>query len=579
MTPFPAPPPPSGTAVPIFCSLIPREVLQVAGLSPVEVRPPEEPDRRGLHACALCDNICSWVKHLIGRLATSEASVVVVPTGCDAMTKLHDALAAGGLRSRLFRLDVPRGSEAGAVAYLAEQYVRLLAALGVTETDCAKGTSAPAGATAGGDRPLAGPRDARTVPRIGLAGSVYPEALFCDALRGAGAQVQVLRRCGMPLPSAPPAPQGEGTDVKAFCTRLAAHYLRSAVCPRMTGSAFEEYLAGEVAARGLAALVLPVLKFCDGYHLAIDRLAARLPDGFPLLLVEGDLTAGFGEQTVTRLEAFVESLAPGNAGRSRPPHEPRLAAGVDVGSTQVKAVLIDGEGRIACTFVRPTTGLMTDASADAVAQLLQRAGVTRTAVAALGVTGYGRKGVVSDAVATEISCHALGVGSRLREPATVVDVGGQDSKVIVVDGHARVLRFTMNDKCAAGTGRFIDGMVRGLGLDFHHFSTLSLEARAEVPVTSMCSVFAESEVISLSARGEPLAGIARGINASIARRVAAMVRRVDGRPPFVLTGGVSQNAGFVHELERELGAPVVVFEHALYAGAIGAAMLALEAAS
>jgi predicted CoA-substrate-specific enzyme activase len=137
----------------------------------------------------------------------------------------------------------------------------------------------------------------------------------------------------------------------------------------------------------------------------------------------------------------------------------------------------------------------------------------------------------------------------------------------------------MNDKCAAGTGRFIEGIVRALDLDFDRFSALSHQAEREVPITSMCSVFAESEVISLSARGEPLAGIVRGINASIARRVAGMVRRIDGAPPFVLTGGVSQVSGFVLELERELNAPVRTLEHSLHAGAVGAAVVALEGAS
>jgi predicted CoA-substrate-specific enzyme activase len=410
---------------------------------------------------------------------------------------------------------------------------------------------------------------------------VYPGAIFEEALGGAGADVRVLRRCGMALPGAPDGGPRDGEGIAAFCERIAEHHLRNAVCPRMAGSSrLVEFIAAEIAAQRLSALVVPVLKFCDGYHLAADDLKRRLPEGFPILLVEGDLTAGFGEQTVTRLEAFVEGLRGEEPGRAMAAvARERLVVGVDVGSTQVKAVLLDDGGNVAGVFIRPTTGRMADASEDAIGKLLSAAGVGRSAIAHVGATGYGRKSVSSDAVATEISCHARGVSRFFPEPATVIDVGGQDSKVIVTDGAGRVVRFTMNDKCAAGTGRFIDGIVRALDLDFARFSRLALEARAEVPVTSMCSVFAESEVISLSARGEPLSGIARGINASIARRVAGMVHRVDGAAPFVLTGGVSQIPGFVRELERELGSEVRVLEYAPYAGAIGAAMLAREGLS
>jgi predicted CoA-substrate-specific enzyme activase len=573
-----APMPPTVGTAPIFCSLIPREILEIAGLKPIEIRPSEEPDLAGGYACALCDNICSWARHLIGRLAATDYSAIVVPASCDAMTKLHDALRVEGAAGRLFRLDVPRRDDAAGIRYLAGQYRQLLAALGVTDANFEEAMKRRAGAQIA-DSGTAPAVETQSGVRVGIAGSVFPEGIFVRSLQSAGAQVHLLRRCGMPVPRPLPSDLFEADGVEHFCTRLATHYLRAAVCPRMMGTAFADFLAVQVAGRRLAGLVVPVLKFCDGYHLAVERLKGELPPGFPILLVEGDLTTGFGEQTVTRLEAFVETLRDAGPHGTRSPAGAvgsRMAVGVDVGSTQVKAVLMDANHRLACTFIRPTTARMTESSADAMAQLLRKAGIARGDVSVLGVTGYGRKSVASDAMATEISCHARGVNRFFPEPATVIDVGGQDSKVIVTDRQGRVVRFTMNDKCAAGTGRFIFAMVRALDLDFGGFSTLSLGAEAEVPVTSMCSVFAESEVISLSARGESTAGIARGINASIARRVAGMVRRIDGVPPFVLTGGVSQILGFVRELERELDAPVRVFEHALHAGAIGAALLALE---
>ncbi len=559
--------------VPIFCSLIPRELLSLAGLEWAELRACVEPDRTAVNACALCENLCSWARHLVGRLAGSEYPLVVVPTSCDAMAKLHDVLRSRHRSKRIVRLHVPRQADRASVGYLASQYADLLHSLGVTDDNFEQ-----AAARAGKDRREPTNTSCRSGrPRVGLAGSVYPEALFRDALRAAGAEVETIRRCGMAVPGSLPAGWLDG-GLDAACHQLAAHYLRSAACPRMLGTGFADYLVSEVKSRALGALVVPVLKFCDFYHVSVDATRKRLPAGFPVLVVEGDLAAGFGEQAVTRLEAFMEPLRAREATAPAAFGDAGFVVGVDVGSTQVKAVLVNRQRDVVCTSVRPTTGRVADASSAAVAQLLARAGIERRAVITTGVTGYGRKSVAADAIATEISCHARGVACFFPEPATVIDVGGQDCKVIVTDGSGRVVRFAMNDKCAAGTGRFIEGMIRALDLDFTRFSSMSLEAEAEVPVTSMCSVFAESEVVSLSSRGEPLAGIVRGINASIARRLAGMVRRVAGVPPFVLTGGVSQISGFVRELERELDAPVRTLEHSLHAGAVGAAMLALEAA-
>lgn len=561
--------------VPVFCSLIPRELLLLAGCQPVDILPPQEANHSGEHQCVLSDSLCSWVRHLAGRLSSDDSgfALTVVPASCDAMSKLHDVLSVGR-RDGVFRLHVPRRDDPPGIAYLAGQYRRLLKVLGTDESnfDVAKGRASTWTADGNAaDRP----RDGR--PRVGLAGSVYPEPFFRGALQAAGAEVHVLRRCGMTLPGPLPENLLAG-GIDDFCVRLAGHYLASACCPRMMTTRFADFLSAEVAARQLSALVVPVLTFCDGYHLAVDGLERRLPAGFPILLVEGDLASLFGEQAVTRLEAFMERVSGGVRGTISKRAAGGFVVGVDVGSTQVKAVLLDPEGRVAGTSICPTGGRMLDSARDAVARLLSGAGVERAAITAVSATGYGRKSVECDAMETEIACHARGVTRFLAGPVTVIDIGGQDSKVIVTDGEGRVLRFSMNDKCAAGTGRFIDAMVRTLGLDLARFSALSLEAEAEVPVTSMCSVFAESEVISLTARSEPLSGVARGINASIARRVAGMVRRVDGRPPFVLTGGVSQIAGFVNELERELGDRVQVFEHALHAGAIGAGMLVLGSA-
>jgi len=192
-------------------------------------------------------------------------------------------------------------------------------------------------------------------------------------------------------------------------------------------------------------------------------------------------------------------------------------------------------------------------------------------------TGYGRDNIKGcDATVTEISCHALGAHHRLRRGATLIDVGGQDSKAIKIDEKGNVVRFAMNDKCAAGTGRFLEVMAQKLEVSLEAFSTLAMEARSSVPISSMCSVFAESEVISLIAEGKPKDGIARGVHKAIAERTTALCRRVAGEPPYYMAGGVAKNGGLVQELSRSLGSEVKVLDDPQFSGALGAAIVALR---
>ncbi|MEK6655416.1 MAG: acyl-CoA dehydratase activase, partial [Thermodesulfobacteriota bacterium] len=173
-------------------------------------------------------------------------------------------------------------------------------------------------------------------------------------------------------------------------------------------------------------------------------------------------------------------------------------------------------------------------------------------------------------------CHAA--GARFLDPSvrSLIDIGGQDSKAVVMDGNGKVVNFTMNDKCAAGTGRFLEVMARALEADLDEFGELSLKAERPANISSLCTVFAESEVISLISKGETRENIIAGIHEAIASRVAAMANRIGLAAPVMMTGGVARNIGVVRALEKAIGMSVVVSPHAQVAGAIGAASLAQE---
>lgn len=253
----------------------------------------------------------------------------------------------------------------------------------------------------------------------------------------------------------------------------------------------------------------------------------------------------------------------------------RAGVGVDVGSTATKVVVVDARGELVHTALMPTGYSSVDAAARA-RKCLEAAGFSpdRSGVRVVA-TGYGRVAVpFADKVVTEITCHGRGAARLFGGQGTVIDVGGQDTKVIRLRG-GRVIKFVMNDKCAAGTGRFLEVMADRLGVGHDELSELA-RAGEPIKISSMCTVFAESEVISLVGRGEPRESIARGVVESVVGRVATLAGSAGGAAPYFLTGGLCDNAYVVERLSATLGAPVTTCPEARYAGAIEAALAALD---
>ncbi|MBP7340899.1 MAG: acyl-CoA dehydratase activase [Smithellaceae bacterium] len=249
-------------------------------------------------------------------------------------------------------------------------------------------------------------------------------------------------------------------------------------------------------------------------------------------------------------------------------------AGIDIGSITAKAAIIE-DGKILGTRVIFTGYSAETAGTRVYEELLADAGIDKSSIAAVVATGYGRNSVkFADKSFTEILAHAAGAYFLNPSVRTIIDIGGQDSKAISLDEKGKVRNFVMNDKCAAGTGRFLEVMARALEVDLDAFGAMSLAAAAPARISSLCTVFAESEVISLIARGEKRPDIIAGIHESIAARVSSMLARVGSAEPVTITGGVARNAGVVAALEKKLEVKIAVSSHAQQNGAIGAAVLA-----
>jgi predicted CoA-substrate-specific enzyme activase len=256
-----------------------------------------------------------------------------------------------------------------------------------------------------------------------------------------------------------------------------------------------------------------------------------------------------------------------------------FGAGVDVGSTQTKAVIVDASRRIVARSLIGTGANVSRAGENAFVKACEAAGLPREAVGYVVGTGYGRyKITFGDAQITEITCHARGAHSIFPGTRTVIDMGGQDTKAIKVGPDGSVADFSMNDKCAAGTGRFLSAAadVTGVGLD--EIGPLSLEARSPVRLTSVCTVFVESDIMSYLAQRKTVEDILGGVHKAIATRTMALVRRVGVEDEITFTGGVSRNVGMVKALEDVLGRGLNVSAEGHYIGALGAALFALERA-
>jgi predicted CoA-substrate-specific enzyme activase len=254
-------------------------------------------------------------------------------------------------------------------------------------------------------------------------------------------------------------------------------------------------------------------------------------------------------------------------------------AGIDVGSLSTETVLVDDRGAMIGYNIRNTGANAKKAAAASFDALLEELGVPRESVAGTVATGYGRISVpFADKQITEITCHAAGMITLLPDARTIIDIGGQDSKSIRINAEGKVQDFVMNDKCAAGTGRFLEVMARTLEVDLAAMGEISLRSQSEVKVSSMCTVFAESEVVSLIAEGHPTQDILKGVHRAIADRTVALVERIGVAPVVTMSGGVAKNVGVRACIEQRLGVTLALVPEPQIVGALGAAVLAWRAA-
>jgi len=254
-----------------------------------------------------------------------------------------------------------------------------------------------------------------------------------------------------------------------------------------------------------------------------------------------------------------------------------IVCGIDIGSTTAKAVLMDENEHILASAIRKS-GFDPQLVSELVLQdCCSKSGISPENIVYCVSTGYGRDQVIkADEKLTEITCHGRGAHVIFPQARGVIDIGGQDSKAIVIDENGYVDNFAMNDKCAAGTGRFLDVMASIMEISTEEMGRQSLRAENNLMISSICTVFAESEVISLISQKKNPYDIMAGIHSSVTRRVGTLIERVKMPEPIVITGGVGKNIGVISSFEKMLGTKLLVPEDPQLIGAIGAASIALK---
>ena len=585
-----------------LCKYTPLELLSAMGS---DLSQPNRDVRDFRHADALIhSSVCSHAKILLEECLAGDAAGtdLVLTNCCDSVRRVFDTVSADPeltdrLRS-MDMLDLPhvnyghavdsycaellrfrdRRTQAAGQAFDRKRFLTLWKEQADNwEVACDCGDFIAIMGARVSNELRARIRDAMPFPVIdltcgGLRSMPQPPAeafqRSCDGCEGDGA----------------PADAGWKMPEEKLFHAYAEALLNQVPCTRMEDVSARNDL---LKRKNLRGIVYHSVKFCDYYSYEYADIR-RLTD-LSVLKIETDYTSQSEGQLDTRMKAFAESLCPAAAPADETVSVPHRGAansadsasdifvGIDSGSTSTNVAAISRNGRILASSVVRTGARAGTAAERAYEDVRQQLGRNASRIRSVTATGYGREFITfADSTKTEISCHAKGAHFADPDARCVIDIGGQDSKVICLDEDGNVMNFVMNDKCAAGTGRFLEMMAHTLETDLNTMSRLGLTWKKDLTISSTCTVFAESEVVSLIAENTDPSDIVHALNKSVAGRTCGMVKRVRGTGPYMMTGGVARNRGVAKEISDKLGEPLSIAEYPDLIGAVGAALFGAQ---
>lgn len=562
------------------CKYTPIEVLEAMGVETCRI----EPSVTNFNQADILmhPNVCSFAKSVLEDVKRKDYEGVVLTTCCDSIRRLYDALREQYPNKFIYLLDLPRKVNDFAVNLYQKRIQEMIEAY---ERFSGKQFSVEKLKEIVNrkheeeqvqmrilDRKRQEQTDKETPLRIGLMGARCSKGVL-QLLENRHVEILFDITCtGLK----------RIWDIHArdVLHGYADSLLNQLPCVRMIQATNRRQYVEGFSDR-LDGIIYHMVKFCDVYAYEYTQLHKNTD--IPILAVETDATRQCEGQIRTRVEAFLEALqlsrgeAVTKARKKKKEGQPMYVLGIDSGSTSTNAVILDENKKIVAASVVRTGAKSGESAQKILAEVLDKAKLKREDIDLIVSTGYGRVSIpFADQNVTEISCH--GRGAHYFNPAvrTILDIGGQDSKAIRLNEQGEVIDFVMNDKCAAGTGRFLEMMARTLEIDISELGPISLEWKEDIEISSMCSVFAESEVISLIANNKEKCDIAHGIHQAIAGKAYSLMRRVGLEEAYMMTGGVAKNPGVVRAVEDKIQSKLYICAEPEIVGAVGAALFGME---
>ncbi len=508
-------------------------------------------------ASRLHPNMCSHAKAMLEEIHTGNYNELIFMNCCDSSRRVFDSAVEENINFS-YCIDLPSCNNQCAVERFKDDILEFISKY---EKYCGKIF----------DKKLflSSFKEKQNLPRnkfIAILGARSNKTLI-DVAKNCFNGIEILDLTCANHREVNPIDAEEDEPIESVILKYAKALMVQTPCMRMQDIKSREAL---LESENCIGIVYSTIKFCDYYDFEFSKLKNLKT---PIIRIETDFTNQSYGQLLTRLEGFAETINKTDNKRKNMNMNGKYFVGIDSGSTSTELVAVDKD----CSIVK-TVMVRTGANAGIGAKnALEKADIDLKDIAHIVATGYGRKNIdFADDNVTEITCHAKGAKHLYNDVKTIIDIGGQDSKIISLDEDGKVIGFVMNDKCAAGTGRFLENMAKVLELDMSTMANIGLHYKTDLTISSMCTVFAESEVVSLIAENHSVADIVHGLNKSVATKTKALANSVKDKSNIMMTGGVANNKGVVSELEKQLKTKIFIPEHPEFCGALGAALIAAE---
>ncbi|KOF57714.1 3-hydroxyacyl-ACP dehydratase [Clostridium sp. DMHC 10] len=551
------------------CKYTPFHIIEAFGEKAIKI----DPNVRGFDKAEtlMHPNICTYAKAVLEECINSNLYNIVLVNCCDSIKRLYDVLKSNDKFNFVYLIDVPRKRNKASDLMMKKEITKFIKAMeDFTGNDFDDDKFI--NLVNSGAEPK---KQDEASLNIALMGSRVKDTTL-NQIEDAGAAVNFNFTCTGNF--------SKSTKLNAkedYLLNYSSFLLNSFPCMRMVENGDRIKVLNENLSN-IDGIIYHTTKFCDAYSFEYAKLKNLI--SVPMLKIETDYTEKGNGQMKTRIEAFVETLKTKNNQNDNckkvnfaNTNADILVAGIDSGSTSTNVVIMNKNREILSSSIVRTGAKSQNGAESAMKEALDKLNLTKDKLSKIISTGYGRVSIpFADEEVTEITCHGKAAYFLNDCVRTIVDIGGQDSKAIKLDDKGNVVDFAMNDKCAAGTGRFLEMMSHSLEVPLNEMGEKSLVWKEDIDITSICSVFAESEVVSLIAQNKEIPDIIHGLNKAVATKTSALVNRVGKEEGYMMTGGVAKNIGVVKCLEEKLQSKIFIPEEPQIVGAIGAALIAIE---